>query len=405
MRNHRTTAGVAVTTVLVVLASGLVLTSSRNVASAGGMPSTLPSLSIDAGASVPVLAYYETAYTAQTWAQDRLDAPALGLYPSTNREVIGQHVKMARAAGVTGFIVHWRSTERRNQVLDALVEEARAQGFKLAIEYEALDIRQKPLPIGTVAADLDSFAERWAGDPVFRVFGQPLVIIEGSSEFSMQDLSVLSARHRAAHERDLKDPGQFRELLLLASERDAEGYRRVQNVVDGNAPYWASADPGKKAEHAQRLAAMRDAVGDGILIAPVAPGFDASLLGGTRTTERLDGRTLEDSLHAAAAASPQALGLISWNGYHDNTEIEPSVRFGTRSLEVLASFTGGRAPESVTPPSGVEAPSVSTPGGSRDLGPVIRPLLGLATMFVVLLTVVGALIYGYAVRRPVTRLY
>ena len=147
MRSRGTRAGAVMTAALVALTSILVLTSGRGVASATSASPSIPSVPANATVNMPVLAYYETGYTTQSWVRDRRDAPALGLYPSTNREVIRQHVQMARAAGVTGFIVHWRSSEPRNQVLDALVEEARAQNFKLAIEYgvdrEGLNPRDK----------------------------------------------------------------------------------------------------------------------------------------------------------------------------------------------------------------------------------------------------------------------
>ena len=43
-------------------------------------------------------------------------------------------------------------------------------------------------------------------------------------------------------------------LLILASERNVDGYRRVADSVDGNAYYWASVNPTTYPGQAEKLA-------------------------------------------------------------------------------------------------------------------------------------------------------
>ena len=81
----------------------------------------------------------------------------------------------------------------------------------------------------------------------------------------------------------------------------------------------------------------------GIWIPSVAPGFDARLVGGTSTVPRRGGATLRDELDAAASSDPDALGLISWNEFSENTYVEPSVRNGFRYLDVVADVRQGAA--------------------------------------------------------------
>jgi hypothetical protein len=71
-------------------------------------------------------------------------------------------------------------------------------------------------------------------------------------------------------------------------------------------------------------------------IAPAAPGFDARQLGGKRAVDRKDGATLRHELDAAQQSSPDAIGLISWNEFSENSYVEPSKRYGTRYLDVLS---------------------------------------------------------------------
>ena len=74
----------------------------------------------------------------------------------------------------------------------------------------------------------------------------------------------------------------------------------------------------------------------GMWIAPTAPGFDARLVGGTSVVERKNGQTLKTELNTALQSLPDAIGLISWNEFSENSHIEPSQTHGNLYLRVLA---------------------------------------------------------------------
>jgi hypothetical protein len=121
----------------------------------------------------------------------------------------------------------------------------------------------------------------------------------------------------------------------------------VADLVDGNAYYWGSVNPDTYPGYSQKLAEMGSAVHErgGLWIAPAAPGFDARLVGGTSVVPRRDGTTLRTQLDAATASAPDAVGLISWNEFSENTHIEPSRAHGSRYLEVVADIRGAELPE------------------------------------------------------------
>jgi hypothetical protein len=50
-------------------------------------------------------------------------------------------------------------------------------------------------------------------------------------------------------------------------------------------------------------------------------------------------------MEAALRSSPDAIGLISWNEFSENTHIEPSEKYGTRYVEVIAAMRLGAVPE------------------------------------------------------------
>ncbi|MCC6237404.1 MAG: hypothetical protein IT299_07505 [Dehalococcoidia bacterium] len=388
---------VAVTVAVAVCA----VTLRPSMAARAPRPDAPPRPVEQARVNVPVMAYYFISHTNESWWQHKRDIPALGRYTSDSPEAIREHIRMARDAGVRAFIVHWHSNEVLNHALDLLVQEARSQNFKLAIHYAALDENRRPVSIAQVAADLDFFAERWARDPVFDVFGQPLVIIDGTWEYSLDDLTILSGQHRLAHPRDPSDPGQPLGMLLLGSERDADGYARVASVLDGNAYYWSSADPSRREAHVARLLSLREAVGKGMWIAPAAPGFDASLLGATRVIDRFEGRTFIEAIDTALESRPDALGIISWNEFDENTQIEPSGKLGTRALEVLADYTSGHAPATVQRLEAF-ATTPDEPPPALSAGPAwLSVIVGLVAMLAVVVVTGVAVVRGVNARRPV----
>jgi glycosyl hydrolase family 99 len=285
-----------------------------------------PATAATATEPIPVFAYYYIWFNASSWNRAKTDYPAIGRYSSDEASVMRSHVEWAKAAGITGFIVSWKSTPTLNRRLETLVRIADDVGFDLAVIYQGLDFYRRPLPVSTVRSDLRFFASRFGDDPAFSTtFGRPLVIWSGTWEFSPGQVASVT---------DVVGD----RLQVLASERTAEDYQRVASSVAGDAYYWSSVNPSTYPGYPQKLAEMGRAVHDhgGLWIAPAAPGFDARLVGGTTVVPRNGGSTLRTELSAAFRSNPDAVGLISWNEFSENSQIEPSVRFGSTYLNVLA---------------------------------------------------------------------
>jgi hypothetical protein len=310
---------------------------------------------------VPLLAYYYIWFDTTSWNRAKDDYPELGRYSSDDPAVMARHVELAKRAGIDGFIVSWKSTPTLNRRLEQLSRIASANRFKLALIYEGLDFHRNPLPVEQVRRDFAEAADRYTRAPAFELFDRPLVIWSGTWRFSRADVArvVQPVRDR---------------LLVLASEKDPEGVRRLAGLVDGDAYYWSSADPLRTPGYREKLAAMERTVHGqgGRWIAPAAPGFDARKVGGTKVVERRDGATLVASLGAARASSPDAVGLISWNEFSESSYVEPSRRYGRRYLDVLASVARPPAPE--TAPETTAAPDPKTdPTTSPEAAPKAAP--------------------------------
>ena len=135
------------------------------------------------------------------------------------------------------------------------------------------------------AADLDYFAERYAGSPAFGALGTPTVVWSGTWEFSRDQVEAVT---REVGER----------LLILAASATRADYERLADLVDGDAYYWSSVNPQTFPGYENKLRALGASVHarGGVWIAPAAPGFDGRLVGGSTVVDRRDGATLRREL-------------------------------------------------------------------------------------------------------------
>ncbi|MEO7262547.1 MAG: endo-1,3-alpha-glucanase family glycosylhydrolase, partial [Jatrophihabitantaceae bacterium] len=349
------------------------------VLSTGRPPVRLAAATTTAPASVPgppLFAYYYQWFVPDSWKRAKIDLPEIGAYSSEDQWVMRKHIQQAKAAGVTGFIVSWKDTPTNTRRLRSLMAVAAQERFSLSMIYQGLDFDRNPLPAARVAADFATFAKQFASNPVFaRMGGKPLSIFSGTWAYSHADVARVTSAVR---------PG----MLVLSTEKSVEGYRRLADVTDGDAYYWSSVNPATNPTYAAKLNEMSAAVhADGkYWIAPFAPGFDARMVGGSKEVLRKDGSTLRTEYAVALKSSPDALGLISWNEFSENTHVEPSKKFGHRYLDVLAELRNTRAPE---PASAIDssAQPLATESG-RQL-PTLSLLIGLPILLIAGLTLLG----------------
>lgn len=282
----------------------------------------------------PLLAYYYIWFTPSSWSRGKTDLPLLGRYSSDDTGVMRQHVRWAKAAGITGFLVSWKSTPALDERLARLIQVADAEHFRLGIVYEGLDFQRRPLRIATVRHDFELFADTFARDRAFTIFDRPVVVWSGTWRYTNAQIRSVTQALRGR-------------LLVLASAKNVHDYERVAPLVDGDAYYWSSVNPRRYTAFGRKLRALSAAVHArrGLWIAPAAPGFDSRLVGGTSIVDRHGGDTLRRELDAAAASSPDAIGVISWNEFSENTFVEPSRAYGSTALDVIADMQGTGPPD------------------------------------------------------------
>jgi hypothetical protein len=333
--------------------------------------SPAPTATQSARQPLPLLAYYYIWFEASSWNRAKKDYPVLGRYSSDDVAVMRRQVSLAKRAGIDGFLVSWKDTAVLDHRLDAIVGVSAAAGFKLGIVFEGLDFQRNPLPLEEVEQSFRYLATHYAHDPVFDLFGKPIVVWSGTWRYSPAEIASITRVYGS-------------KLSILASEKQPDSYGAVARFFKGDAYYWSSGDPLHTPRYAEKLQDFSSVVHEhgGLWIAPAAPGYDARLLGGSRVVPRRNGETLRASVNAAVDSSPDAIGLISWNEYSENTMVEPSRTYGSSTLKTLATIQHAR-------PAAIPDFDSSTPSGLHSGPPGFRmgsqQVAILATMVVILM--------------------
>ncbi|MDQ1749807.1 MAG: hypothetical protein QOE71_863 [Pseudonocardiales bacterium] len=266
------------------------------------------------------------------------------LYSQDDPGSIEADVRQAAAAGLAGFAVNWAGTgqagqsvtsnpySKRLQLMVDAVHKVNSEGipFKLWLSYKA---SAKVLPQSAILNDLSYFKAKYGNDPAFdRVrSGRPTVIWQGSRKYSVSVLQAVG--------------GQFRSKFRILGDETSWSTSRAP-YLDGNAYYWSSQDPYKNPQSFQQLAALASSVRasgsnpDGSAkawVAPITPGYDKQLSGGSSCVPRKGGQTVKKLFDGNAATHPDDFGLISWNEISEGSYIDPMTRFGATDLNMLAS--------------------------------------------------------------------
>jgi len=261
---------------------------------------------------------------------------------------IAADVAEAAAAGLTGFIVNWNGSgtagqtvtsnqyNRRLQALFDAVHAINKRGipFTLWISYKA---SASILTASHIANDLAYLKARYGTDTALdrSQSKRATLIWQGSRKYPVSTLQAISKTYRST----------FR---ILGDESSWSTTRAP--YLDGDAYYWSSQDPYKNPQSFTQLEALAKAVrASGVnpdgsrkaWIAPLAPGYDKQLAGGTNCVPRKGGQTMRALFNGNAKSAPDAYGLISWNEIAEGTYIDPMQRYGKTDLNMAHNLMIG----------------------------------------------------------------
>ncbi len=257
----------------------------------------------------------------------------IGLYDSSDPSVIEYHLLLMKLAGIDGVIVDWYglSDFRDYAVLQkntqAIVDQVRRLGMKLIICYEdqtitaLVDAGKLPAAdrVSHAKRELSWLQEHWfALDCYVRIDEKPVLLSFGNAGLTNVEWSECLS--------------EFPVPLAYFSEhtrRDAAvGGFDWPIPSEGLAAVNRFQEPARNWKHA---------------IPVVYPRFvdiyaEAGLHASYGTIQDSEGRTLRETLRQVVTNQPSIIQIATWNDWGEGTQIEPSVEFGTRDLEIIQKF-------------------------------------------------------------------
>jgi hypothetical protein len=254
--------------------------------------------------------------------------PTTGPYDSGDPAVILRQLRLARAAGLDGFVVSvWGRESRETALLGPLARAAQREGLVVAPYYEAAGLAQRGPP--GVARDLEALLDRHGGEPgLLRVGGRPVVFVYGARTLRPGGWEVVR-RRLARSGRDVYLVGDSRHPRWLSHFDALHVYTPTRFLTRGVALEAAYREWQASASRA------------GIPFFPaVTPGYDDRRIRvpGTRVP-RDGGATYDATWQAALAIRPPWVLITSWNEWHEGTEIEESLEHGRLYLDVTRTWT------------------------------------------------------------------
>jgi hypothetical protein len=260
--------------------------------------------------------------------------PDGGPYDSRDPGRIRAQLRLARAAGLDGFLVSWWGRESEEALgLAALFRHAGDTGLVLAPYYETGDLRRRGA-LG-VAADLENLLDRHGHEPSWlRVAGVPVVFFYASHR--LRPVAWDAVLSRLA--------GRGRRLFLVADVPSPEWLARRPDwlqrfdAVHVYTPVVFLARGRDLGLAYTTLATLARSAGRPFIPA-VAPGFDDRQVRVPGTVvDRAGGATYDRSWQAALSVHPPWILVSTWNEWHEGSEIEPSVEHGRRYLDATREW-------------------------------------------------------------------
>jgi hypothetical protein len=261
--------------------------------------------------------------------------PVLGAYDSHDPKVIDQHCQWAKAAHIDTLIVSWWGHgDYTDRAMPQILDACERHGLAACIYYETVP---KPQTAETAAKDIIRVLEKYGRHKAhLKVDGKPVVFIYGRAVGQLGLMGWLEAVK-------LVNAG-YRGGAMLIGDQFSYGAARV---FDGVHTYnTAGSLAGRSLAEAQKWAAgtyqswvqLADGA-DKISTITVIPGYDDTKIRKPGlAVERHDGELYRIQWEQAMAADPHWVIVTSFNEWHEGSEIEPSLEYGSKYIEMTGRF-------------------------------------------------------------------
>lgn len=264
-----------------------------------------------------------------------LDVPTK-LVSQDDPGAIENDIQTAKNAGITGFWLNWAGDGTTSQtrtsvtytrrLAEAFAASIRVGGFRNWVSYKVASTPSTT----AILNDLNFLYKEFQNEPGWeRIDGKPVVTFTGSRKYSDADM--------------LKVSNAVRDRIFLVGDETRSTLTSTRIAIfDAITYYWSSQDPFGNPQSFGQIKEMGDKVraAGKRWYAPLNPGYNSQLLNGGTCIPRRNGDTIRSLWNGNAGSNPDGWGFISWNEIAENTHIKPMQKWGSSSLNVLASLIG-----------------------------------------------------------------
>jgi len=258
--------------------------------------------------------------------------PLLGLYDSSDPDVLECQVQQMKLAGIDGVIIDWYGTDEywdygtlhnNTQQLTAVIKKA---GLHFAIMYEDATVSNliagKQFPASEAVAHGQSVLQwvqnHWFSDPAYLTLGSDPVFLVFGPQYYQED--------------------QWKQIFTPLAHPPAFFTELVRHDPADGAFDWPLPQGGSAQSFRDNASFYERAKSWPQMIAGAWPRFqDVYGEAGTQASypviDDRQGRTYSETLEMALKSKAPIIQLITWNDWGEGTMIEPSAEFGYRDLE------------------------------------------------------------------------
>ncbi len=268
--------------------------------------------------------------------------PKLGAYSSRDPGIVDQHMRWIAASNIHGLIYSWWGKKDPTHRTAKLVLDAAADyNLKVAFLIEPYPGRTPD----SICDDIEMLNRRFSNHPAFLKLSRatkygPTTSPRGvffiyDPDYRDSGLMRLSdAVHSSTHDSIILFQSTDASMIGRTHSDGIFAYEAVQNIL----------------HFYQGIMKASENEG-GIFVPCVVPGFNINRATGKKSPlfrARKNGRTYDDWWENTLAADPEYVAVISFNEWHEGTQIEPAipvtkVRPSYLSYESVYAKTGPKA--------------------------------------------------------------
>jgi len=257
--------------------------------------------------------------------------PSMDVYDSHDLAVLENHIYLAKSAGIDGFLVSCvQAWKMEFQTFELLLNISANLHFQVTVFYEtpsAISIAQEHglNPVLEVQSDVAEILTLYSSKEGFLKYeGKPIIFFYSAGSFPVNDWSIIFSYAR----------NQVPNALFIGDIFDID----YLSVFDGLFTYSTLGFSNLTSTYSS-ISKDAHALGK-LFAATVCPGFDNRRFASYPIiVPRNDGLYYNETWEAALLSSPDMITITTFNEWHEDTEIEPSIKYGHMYLDLTSYYT------------------------------------------------------------------